>query len=440
MSNKTLYFLGIGGIGMSALAQYYLHQGANVHGYDLTPSPITERLAQLGAVIHYNEDCSKIPAHVDMVVVTPAVPKEHAEYRYFVEHGIPMHKRSEVLGHITHDLPTIAVAGTHGKTTTTSLVSHLLSPEVPIAGFIGGIAKNFGSNFVYDSHPQMAVAEADEYDRSFLTLHPAAAVITSMDADHLDIYGTRENLIAAFGQFGSQSRHLIVEKTIAHLLSHPDKVTYGFQPDADYYAYNVDVKPNLLTFDLRMPDGEWKGLKLRANGLYNVLNATAAIAAVRHTNHVSEAIIRDKLVVFSGVKRRFEYVVERPDFIYIDDYAHHPQEINSVLTAVRRLYPDRKLTCIFQPHLYSRTRDFGSEFAKVLSQADKVILLPIYPARELPMEGITSEWLLGMVTQPDKLLLQKPELVPYLREHPQELLLTVGAGDIDRLVPEIGEL
>lgn len=440
MSNKTLYFLGIGGIGMSALAQYYMLRGATVHGYDLTPSPITERLSQMGAIIHYEEDCTKIPAQVDMVVVTPAVPKSHAEYQYFLSRGVRLWKRSEVLGMLTDDHPTIAVAGTHGKTTTTSMVAHLLSPQVPVAGFIGGIAKNFGSNFVYDDQPQRAVVEADEYDRSFLTLHPAASVITSMDADHLDIYGTRENLIEAFGQFGRQSRHLIVEHSIAHLLTHPDKVTYGFQPEADYYACHVDVKPNLLTFDLRMPDGEWKALKLRANGLYNVLNATAAIAAVRHTDQVPEAIIRDKLATFSGVKRRFEYVVERPDFIYIDDYAHHPQEINSVLTAVRKLYPERRLTCIFQPHLYSRTRDFGPEFAKVLSQADKVILLPIYPARELPMEGITSEWLLGMVTQPDKLLLQKSELIPYLREHPQELLLTVGAGDIDRLVPAIGEL
>ncbi|MBO4488486.1 MAG: UDP-N-acetylmuramate--L-alanine ligase [Bacteroidales bacterium] len=440
MSNKTIYFLGIGGIGMSALAQYYLHEGAIVHGYDLTPSPITERLSQMGAVIHYEEDCSKIPAQVDMVVVTPAIPKEHAEYQYFLKSGVKMHKRSEVLGHIADALPTIAVAGTHGKTTTTSLVAHLLSPQVPIAGFIGGVAKNFDNNFVYNDPPQYAVVEADEYDRSFLTLHPAAAIITSMDADHLDIYGTRENLIAAFGQFAQQSRYLIAEQRIAPLLTHPDMVTYGFQPEADFYAYNVDVKPNALTFDLRMPDGEWKALRLRANGLYNVLNATAAIAAVRHSTNISEDIIREKLASFLGVKRRFEYVVERPDFIYIDDYAHHPQEIQSVLTAVRELYPDRKLTCIFQPHLYSRTRDLADGFATVLSMADKVILLPIYPARELPIEGITSEWLLGKVTQPDKLLLQKSELIPYLQQHPQELLLTVGAGDIDRLVPQIGEL
>ncbi|MCR4964484.1 MAG: UDP-N-acetylmuramate--L-alanine ligase [Bacteroidales bacterium] len=437
MSNKTIYFLGIGGIGMSALAQYYLHQGAEVHGYDLTPSPITEHLTEMGAKIHYDENCSKIPAHVDLVIYTPAVPKSHAEYQYFIDHDIQLLKRSQVLGMLTDSHPTLAVAGTHGKTTTTALITHLLSPEVPVAGFIGGIAKNFDSNFVYNTNPQRAVVEADEYDRSFLTLHPLAAVITSMDADHLDIYGTREKLIEAFGQFGRQSQHLIVEKSIANLISHPDMITYGFQPEADYYAYNVDVKPNALTFDLRMPDGEFKALKLRANGLYNILNATAAIAAVRFSDNVSEAIIREKLATFSGVKRRFEYVVERPDFIYIDDYAHHPREINSVLTAVRNLYPERKLTCIFQPHLYSRTQDFGADFAAVLSKADRVILLPIYPARELPIPGITSEWLLAQVTQEDKMLLQKAELIPYLKAHPQELILTVGAGDIDRLVPGI---
>ncbi len=448
MKNKRLYFLGIGGIGMSALAQYFLAEGVEVYGYDLTPSPITDMLAQKGAVIHFDDNVDKIPEDLDFVVYTPAVPRTNAEFQYFLEKSIPLHKRSQVLGHITEQLPSVAVAGTHGKTTTTSMVAHLLAPEVSIAGFIGGIAKNFNDNLVLGAHPVAAVAEADEYDRSFLTLHPAVAIITSMDADHLDIYGTRDNLVAAFQQYAKQSQAVLVEESIADLITHPHKLIYGVGEHADYHAQNIQLAPNCATFDLRTPDGVLPQLQLHANGLYNVLNATAAVAAVLEffkgghsgVKPSHPILIGDKLQNFAGVKRRFDYIVDRKDFIYIDDYAHHPEEMNSFITAVRKIYPGKHICGVFQPHLYSRTRDFAEQFAAVLAQLDEVILLPIYPAREQPIPGITSEYLLSLVDNPNKRVLEKTELIPYLQAHRPDVLLTIGAGDIDRFVEKLGQL
>jgi UDP-N-acetylmuramate--alanine ligase len=448
MKNKRLYFLGIGGIGMSALAQYFLAEGDEVYGYDLTPSPITDMLMQKGAVIHFDDNADKIPSGVDFAVFTPAVPRTNAVFQYFIEHNTPLHKRSQVLGHITEQLPSVAVAGTHGKTTTTSMVAHLLAPEVSIAGFIGGIAKNFHDNLVLGTNPVAAVAEADEYDRSFLTLHPAVAIITSMDADHLDIYGTRENLVAAFQQFATQSQTVLVEESVANEIQHSQKLIYGTGPHADYRAENIQLAPNRATFDLRTPDGILPQLQLRANGLYNVLNATAAVAAVlelfkgRHAGikPARSILIGDKLQTFAGVKRRFDYIVDRDDFIYIDDYAHHPEEMHSFISAVRKIYPGKHICGIFQPHLYSRTRDFAKQFAEVLSQLDEVILLPIYPAREQPIPGITSEYLLSLIDNPKKRVLSKEELLPYLQTHKPEVLLTIGAGDIDRFVEKIQQL
>lgn len=448
MKNKRLYFLGIGGIGMSALAQYFLAEGDEVYGYDLTPSPITDMLMQKGAVIHFDDNADKIPSGVDFAVFTPAVPRTNAVFQYFIEHNTPLHKRSQVLGHITEQLPSVAVAGTHGKTTTTSMVAHLLAPEVSIAGFIGGIAKNFHDNLVLGTNPVAAVAEADEYDRSFLTLHPAVAIITSMDADHLDIYGTRENLVAAFQQFATQSQTVLVEESVANEIQHSQKLIYGTGPHADYRAENIQLAPNRATFDLRTPDGILPQLQLRANGLYNVLNATAAVAAVlelfkgRHAGikPARSILIGDKLQTFAGVKRRFDYIVDRDDFIYIDDYAHHPEEMHSFISAVRKIYPGKHICGIFQPHLYSRTRDFAKQFAEVLSQLDEVILLPIYPAREQPIPGITSEYLLSLIDNPNKRVLSKEELLPYLQTHKPEVLLTIGAGDIDRFVEIIQQL
>ena len=448
MTNKKLYFLGIGGIGMSALAQYFLAEGDEVYGYDLTPSPITDMLTQKGAVIHFDDNPDKIPHDIGFAVYTPAVPRTNAEFQYFTENNIPLYKRSQVLGHITEQLPAVAVAGTHGKTTTTSMVAHLLAPEVSIAGFIGGIAKNFHDNLVLGANPAAAVAEADEYDRSFLTLHPTVAILTSMDADHLDIYGTRDNLVAAFQQYATQSKTVLVEESIADQIEHPHKLIYGIGKNTDYQAENIHLAPNCATFDLRTPDGVMPQLQLRANGLYNVLNATAAVAALLElfkSEHpgvkpATPILIADKLRTFAGVKRRFDYIVDREDFIYIDDYAHHPEEMHSFISAVRKIYPEKHICGIFQPHLYSRTRDFANQFAEVLSQLDEVILLPIYPAREQPIPGITSEYLLSLINNPNNRVLGKEELLPYLQAHKPEVLLTIGSGDIDRFVEKIGQL
>lgn len=427
---------------MSALAQYFLQRGDVVYGYDLTPSPVTEMLLRKGADIHFDGDIAKIPSEVDFVVYTPAVPKDFVEYQYFVNKGVPMYKRSQVLGHVTDELKTLAVAGTHGKTTTTSMIAHLLYPEQPIAAFIGGISKNLNDNYICSANPDTAVVEADEFDRSFLTLHPEVSVITSMDADHLDIYRDVEDLRDAFGQFASQTRRsVIVEEAVAQYVKHPGKRIYGVDSHSDYYAYNIDYQQEFSCFCLHTPSGEIQSLTLPAHGLYNILNATAAIAAVLEAfPNMNEDVIRQKISSFAGVKRRFDYIVRRPDFVYIDDYAHHPNEMRSFFTAVRKIYPDKCICGVFQPHLYTRTRDFADGFAEVLGLLDRVVLLPIYPAREKPIEGVTSEFLLGKVDVQDKRVLQKSELLTYLQQHRPDVLLTIGAGDIDRLVPELGTL
>ena len=439
MRNKNIYFLGIGGIGMSALAQYFLQRGYDVYGYDLTPSPVTEMLQRKGAKIHFEGDIAQIPAELDRVVVTPAIPKDFVEYQYFVEKNIPMYKRSQVLGHITDELRTLAVAGTHGKTTTTSMIAHLLYPEQPLAAFIGGIAKNLNDNYVCSPSPDTAVVEADEFDRSFLTLHPEVAVITSMDADHLDIYRDVEDLRDAFRQFASQTRKaVIVEEAVAQYITHPGKRVYGTETTSDYYAYEIDYQQDYTYFSLHTPYMEITELALPAPGRYNVLNATAAMAAVLEAfPEMPVDRIKQKIKTFAGVKRRFDYIVRRPDFVFIDDYAHHPNEMRSFITAVRKIYPDREICGIFQPHLYTRTRDFADEFASALNLLDRTILLPIYPAREKPIEGITSEYLLGKMHNNNALVLSKEELIPYLQSHRPQILLTIGAGDIDRLVPLI---
>ena len=437
MRNRTIYFLGIGGIGMSALAQYFMQRGDTVCGYDLTPSAVTDMLIRKGADIHFEGDTSKIPEQLDFVVVTPAVPKDFEEYQYLVGKGVPMYKRSQVLGHITDELRTLAVAGTHGKTTTTSMIAHLLYPEQPLAAFIGGISKNLNDNYICSPNPDTAVVEADEFDRSFLTLHPEVSVITSMDADHLDIYRDVEDLRGAFRQFAAQtSRTVLVHEAVAQYITQPDKRTYGTGENCDYRAYNVEYQKEISRFSLHTPNGDIENLSLPAHGIYNIWNATAAIAAVLEAfPNMSVERIRQKISTFAGVKRRFDYIVRRDDLVYIDDYAHHPNEMRSFISAVREIYPDKTICGVFQPHLYTRTRDFADEFAEVLDLLDTPILLPIYPAREKPIEGISSEFLLEKMKNPNKILLQKTELIPYVQAHKPDVLLTIGAGDIDRLVP-----
>ena len=425
---------------MSALAQYFLQLGDKVYGYDLTPSPVTEMLQRKGAEIHFEGDLTRIPEKVDFVVVTPAVPKDFVEYQYFVENGIPMYKRSQVLGHITDELKTLAVAGTHGKTTTTSMIAHLLWPEQPMAAFIGGIAKNLNDNYVCSPNPQTAVVEADEFDRSFLTLHPEVAVITSMDADHLDIYRDVEDLRGAFRQFAAQtSRTVLVHEAVEQHITQRNKKIYGSGAQCDYRAYNIDYQQEVSCFDLHTPKGEIKGLQLPAHGIYNIWNATAAISSVLEAfPDFPEDVIRQKISIFAGVKRRFDYIVRRDDFVYIDDYAHHPNEMRSFITAVREIYPNKVICGVFQPHLYTRTRDFADDFAAVLDLLDIPILLPIYPAREKPIAGVTSEMLGGEVVQ-------KEELADYIKARITALnkpvvVATLGAGDIDRLVEPLAEV
>ena len=445
---KCVYFLGIGGIGMSALAHYFLHNGCAVYGYDLTPSDVTDTLAQQGVVIHFEEDITQIPPQVDLVIHTPAVSTQHAEYQYFVTHRIPIYKRAQLLGLISKTKPTIAVAGTHGKTSTTALISHILHPEKSIMAFIGGIAKNLNSNFTVNDCYEMIVAEADEYDRSFLSLHPSTAIITSMDADHLDIYGGKESLEESFQLFANQiakEGHLIIHEKIASQIKHPHKITYSFSESADYYASDIRLYPNRTIFTLHGQGETIPDIELSVPGAYNLLNALAAIAAVRvayqgRGEAIDLAWLTSKLSSFSGVKRRFDYQLYRDDIVYIDDYAHHPEEIRSFLQAVKAIFPDKKITAIFQPHLYSRTRDFANEFATTLAIADEVILLDIYPARELPIEGVTSNWLLSLIDKEEKIALTKEALLPYLQEHKPEILVTIGAGDIDRLVPKIRDI
>lgn len=448
IQNKDIYFLGIGGIGMSALARYFQQSGNRVYGYDLTPSVITKQLSKAGIDIHYDENIDKLPEHIDFVVYTPAVPQSHLEYQYFLQHQIPIYKRSQVLGMISAEMPTIGIAGTHGKTTTTSMVATLLHKKLPLLAFIGGIAKNFDSNVVIDDNPQLMVVEADEFDRSFLTLYPKVGVITSMDADHLDIYGDKSKLLESFQLFANQvSDALIVNEKVAHQLKHPRMLVYGLDEQCDYYADEIILTHNAAEFMLHYRDEsgvQALPVRLSVSGTYNVLNALAAFAAAREfckRQHIpmTEQDLLLQIGLFNGVKRRFDYRIEREDFVYIDDYAHHPEEIRAFVTAVRKIYPDKKICGIFQPHLYTRTRDFAPQFAEVLSMLDSVILLPIYPARELPIPGITSQYLLDMLSCEQKILLRADEVIPYVKSNKSDVLLTLGAGNIDRLVPQIEE-
>jgi len=447
----TLYFLGIGGIGMSALARFFLLQGKQVYGYDLHSTEITAQLIAEGAKIHFDEDVGKIPKNIDTVVYTPAVPKEHKEYQFFVSNKIPIVKRAEILGMICKEYPTIAVSGTHGKTTTTAMITQMLK-DLKIISFIGGISKNLSSNFVYKTDFDTVIVEADEFDRSFLTLHPQVAIITSIDADHLDIYGSHKHLKESFQLFANQiepNGTLVIYDEIAHKIAHHHKITYGFSDSAHYQISNIQYYPAKTTYQLTINKSlviNHLSLIINLPGRHNVLNAVAAIAvSVEFLTLKNDEIFNtqtlellvENLSRFTGVKRRFDIRIQRDDFVYIDDYAHHPAEIKAFLDAVKKSYPTKKLTGIFQPHLYSRTRDFAQEFADTLEVLDEIILLDIYPAREQPIEGITSNHLLSLIKNENKKLLNKEEIISFLKNRKPEILLTMGAGDIDKLVAEI---
>ena len=436
-----IYFIGIGGIGMSAIARYYNAKGFKVSGYDKTPSPLTEALESEGIEVHYEDNIAFVPKDVSktLVVYTPAIPKDMGELVYVQEKGYRVIKRSRMLGEISQGQRCMAVAGTHGKTTTSTLVSHLFTAAGEgCSAFLGGISKNYDSNLLISSNDVM-VAEADEFDRSFLQLHPEIAVITSMDADHLDIYGDEAHIHEAFKAFASQVSGTVIVKYGLDITPADTKariMTYSFgNPAADFHAEALEDGH----FNLHHPGGVIEDCVVGIPGWVNIENATAA-AAIGLTYGLDPQKIRQALATFSGVKRRFDLQVKRPGCVYIDDYAHHPEEISAALSSIRNSYPDMKLTAVFQPHLYTRTRDFAPEFAQALSKADKLILLDIYPAREEPIPGVTSEIIFKDVTCPEKVLLKRAELMDYLSNEKIELLVTLGAGDIDRFVGQIAQM
>lgn len=448
----SIYFLGIGGIGMSALARWFKKKGMRIAGYDRTPTPLTHELIEEGMELHFEDKVTLVPGYITrektLVIFTPAIPKDHAEYNYLKDQEFTILKRSEVLGLISKNYQTIAVAGTHGKTTTSSMVAHLLkTAERNMVAFLGGITTNYDSNLVMhgDVTPEtIVVAEADEFDRSFLRLHPHSAVVTSADADHLDIYGNHATMLEAYKQFISQIEpkgSLAIHHTVAHLAAANNTVhtsTYGLN-QGQFFARNVTANSGFFTFDLVGTSQSIEGIKLGVPGYHNVENAIAAILAIRHLK-VDKEIILKALASFSGVKRRFEIVYNRNGCVYIDDYAHHPAEIEAFLTSLKAMYSDRKVTVVFQPHLFTRTRDFAAGFAKSLSLADEVVLLDIYPARELPIQGVTSDIIFNNVTSPVKIKTSKKDLISTLDSMDLEVIATVGAGDIDLFVKPIRKM
>lgn len=437
-----IYFIGIGGIGMSALARYCLGKGFTVCGYDKTASPLTRKLEKEGMKIHYTDSPELVPEKPEMVVYTPAVPADLEEMKLVKEKGFRLMKRAEMLGMISMLHKTIAIAGTHGKTSTTALVAHILkSSRRRMSAFIGGISKNIGSNVVIGGEDdEFVVTEADEFDRSFLRLSPFVSVITSVDADHLDIYGNKENLIEGFNEFVAKTdkKGLVVMHEGLPLKHTENTVTYGFD-SADVNACDIRIENGMTHFTIVFSNGEREDFAMRLFGDHNVLNATAAIIISRFIG-LKIKDIREALSTFEGVARRFDIQFQDEKSCYIDDYAHHPSEIKASLDTARKIFPEREMTVVFQPHLFTRTRDFMDDFANVLSLADNIILLDIYPAREKPIEGITSQRLLEKINCAKKQVCTKEKLVETIAALRPALLLTMGAGDIDRFVPEITKI
>jgi UDP-N-acetylmuramate--alanine ligase len=450
---KHVYFLGIGGIGMSALARYFHAMGKTVSGYDKTRTKLTDELAAEGMNIHFDDDIGllqpdlRIADPQTLIVYTPAVPREHKELNYFKSNNFIIKKRAEVLGLITDASYTVAVAGTHGKTTTSSLIAHVLkSANLEPSAFLGGITQNYNTNLLLSSrlknsklqtsNSELVVVEADEYDRSFLTLHPEIAVITSVDADHLDIYGDKKYVEESYSLFAQQVKtQLVLKKSIADKVkSATPVITYSVSDSkADYYAQNIRIENAAYQYEVVTPKGVFKEMTLGLPGLHNVENSVAAVAVACLMN-VSEQDIRNALKLFRGVRRRFDYQIKTEKLVFIDDYAHHPEELKATISSAKQMYPGKKITGIFQPHLFTRTRDFADDFAKSLDLLDECILMEIYPARELPIEGISSQMLLDKMTLDKKSICQKKDLVTEVSKRKLEVLMTMGAGDIDTFV------
>jgi UDP-N-acetylmuramate--alanine ligase len=448
---KYIYFLGIGGIGMSAIARWFLANGYKVAGYDKTPTPLTETLAAEGAIIHFEDNIELIPEgflqNIDetLVVYTPAIPKNHLEYNWLIDNGFTLNKRSQVLGLLTQKLFTIAVAGTHGKTTTSSMIAHILRHSGKnVTAFLGGITQNYGTNFLINERPDdiICVVEADEFDRSFLTLSPNISIVTSTDADHLDIYGSHSHVLESFQMFVNRlkSNGTVYVQADQNLTNAEGTFQYSYSlKNGDYFTENLRIENAIFKFDLRHPNGIIRGIEMALPGYHNVENAIAATAACLQVD-VNEQDIVKSLATFGGVKRRFEYHLRTYQVVFIDDYAHHPTEIEAFLKSVKALYPHKKLTAIFQPHLFSRTNDFQADFAKSLELADELLLLDIYPARELPMEGVTSSIIFDKIENQNKTLCTKENVLSLIEAKKPELLVTIGAGDIDTLIQPIKAL
>jgi len=445
---NSVFFIGIGGIGMSALARYFKQMGLEINGYDRTPTKLTQELINEGIDVFFDDNIELIsPAfrqkETTLVVFTPAIPKEHLQLNFFKNSGFEVLKRAEVLGSISKNYKTVAVAGTHGKTTVSTIISHLLyCSHLGCNAFVGGISKNYQSNLILSEQSDYMVVEADEFDRSFLKLFPYFAVITATDADHLDIYQNSDNMLKSFQDFSKQidskgvlfvKRHLYQTfiDTSARLL-----FTYALNENADFYAKNIRHENEIYRFDLKTPMGELHNFTIGMPGLVNVENAVAALA-VALTAGANVNVLRQALAQFSGIARRFDYRINNSELVYIDDYAHHPEELKAIIHSVKNIYPNKKITGIFQPHLYSRTRDFAEGFARSLSLLDQVVLLDIYPARELPIEGVSSQIIFDKILLKNKIFCKKEELLSVLKNQNIEVLLTLGAGDIDKMVEPI---
>jgi UDP-N-acetylmuramate--alanine ligase len=440
---NKIYFLGIGGIGMSALARYFHQNGIQVSGYDKTPTDLTRNLEDEGIQVLFEDDVNQIPAGLDLAVYTPAVPKDLKIMVHMRNSGVPLKKRSEILGQITKKHKTIAIAGTHGKTTVSTYISHLLhNSRIGCTAILGGISKNTGTNLLVSENAEWLVVEADEFDRSFLHIEPSIATVTSMDADHLDIYGNLSNLKAGFFEFISKTRpggKIIMKKGVGlEPVFEGGVFTYALENKADFYADNIKLKSDRYSFDLITPFGKIKECMPGIPGILNVENAIAATANALLAG-VSADEIKLALPTFEGIRRRFEYQINQKELVYIDDYAHHPQEISAFINSVKSIYPGRRVTGIFQPHLFSRTRDFADGFAEALGLLDQLILLPVYPAREKPIEGVDSSMILKKVKIEHKTFVEKALLFEEIDQHHYDILLTIGAGDIDLLVKPLKE-
>ncbi len=434
----NVYFIGIGGIGMSALARYFQNIGKNVSGYDKTSTMLTDELIAAGMSIHFEDNINLIPADYyienTLVIITPAVPVSHSEWNYFLERDYVVKKRAEVLGIITKDTFCFAVAGTHGKTTTSSILGHILYESgADVTAFLGGIVENYHSNLIGNGKT-VTVVEADEFDRSFLHLHPDIACVTSMDADHLDIYGDKAAIEDSFKEFAEKvenKNNLFVPKGLPL-----EALTIGIDEESTYKAFNIRIENGYYVFDVQTPTEIIKDLQFGLPGRHNLMNALMALAMAKTFGTPTSSIAKS-LALFQGIQRRFSYQIKTDDLVYIDDYAHHPTEINAVHQAVRELYPNEKVLAVFQPHLFSRTKDFAADFAKSLSQFDEILLLDIYPARELPMVGVTASWLLSKIDNSQKKLVTKEELIEEILASKAKIKVTIGAGDIGELVPKI---